>query len=449
MIHTAYLPPNPTKAALEAIDCRDADYVALIASANRVSFIDEGLLRFNQLAQASGAPMLYSDYRVCNGTGASEIVNLIGMQPGALRDDFDAGCVWVVATRHLRDIVASMPCGLTIGPLYYLRLKLMLLGDVVHIPEALYEVDTTGNAFGKMSGGESQFNYVDPRNAASQREYEAIATEALRDRRALLEFPPQECDFTASDVFDVDVSVIIPVYNRVTTICDAVESALRQKVNGKMNVIIVDNHSTDGTTEVIEQKFGHDARVIRLTPVSVHLGIGGCWNLAVYSRYCGRFAVQLDSDDLYAHDNVLQRIIDTFHEEKCAMVVGSYTLTDFDGHIIPPGLIDHREWTPSNGRNNLLRVNGMGAPRAFYTPLLRKCRFPNVSYGEDYAVALWFSRRYRIGRIFESLYLCRRWEGNSDSNLSRERMNRNNRYKDFVRTMELRARQNMLRNEPR
>ena len=161
-------------------------------------------------------------------------------------------------------------------------------------------------------------------------------------------------------------------------------------------------------------------------------------------EHCGRFAIQLDSDDLYINHHVLQRIVDTFHEHQCAMVIGSYKMVNFKLEEIPPGIIDHKEWTPDNGRNNALRVNGLGAPRAFYTPLLRQIRIPNVSYGEDYATALAISREYRI---YEPLYLCRRWEGNSDADLNIQRVNANNYYKDKIRMIEILARQQKIENE--
>jgi glycosyltransferase involved in cell wall biosynthesis len=240
----------------------------------------------------------------------------------------------------------------------------------------------------------------------------------------------------------MEASVIIPVRNRVRTIEDAVRSALDQETNFKYNVIVVDNHSTDGTTDILNH-FHHNERLVHIIPERDDLGIGGCWDLAINHPKCGRFAVQLDSDDLYSGPDTLQKIVDKFYEEQCGMVIGSYRMTDFQLNTLPPGVIDHKEWTDENGHNNALRVNGLGAPRAFYTPLLRSIGMPNVSYGEDYAVGLAISRNYHIGRIYEPVYLCRRWEGNSDSSLSIEKLNANNTYKDSIRTREFIIRQSI------
>ena len=269
---------------------------------------------------------------------------------------------------------------------------------------------------------------------------EQACTEHLRVLGALV----HENDLRPIDVtegtFSFEATVVIPVRNRERTIADAIRSVLAQVTDFPFNVIVVDNHSTDGTSALIDT-FVHNGRpVVHLVPERTDLGIGGCWDLAVRDAHCGRFAVQLDSDDLYKDTNVLQTIVDAFHEQQCAMLIGSYELCDFALRPLPPGLIDHKEWTAANGMNNALRINGLGAPRCFYTPVIRQVGFPNVSYGEDYAVGLAISRRYRIGRIFDSLYLCRRWEGNSDAALSPDRVNANNRYKDFIRTVELKAR---------
>lgn len=242
--------------------------------------------------------------------------------------------------------------------------------------------------------------------------------------------------------FQYEASVIIPVRNRVRTIDDAIRSVLEQETSFPFNLIIIDNHSTDGTSEIIEH-YQNNSKVIHLIPERTDLGIGGCWNLGINHPQCGRFAVQLDSDDLYSSPNTLQTIVDKFHQEQCAMVIGSYRMTDFALQTLPPGVIDHNEWTDENGHNNALRINGLGAPRAFYTPLLRQIRVPNTSYGEDYALGLAFSRNYRIGRIYDVLYLCRRWEGNSDAALSIEKVNLNNSYKDSLRTLEIKIRQTM------
>ena len=288
------------------------------------------------------------------------------------------------------------------------------------------------------TSGEKQFDYVDPRNRDRQLEMEEACTVHLKKIGAYLEPHFKEADYSGD--FPVEASVIIPVRNRVSTIADAVESALSQTADFKYNVIVIDNHSTDGTTDVLRGLADKYDNLKVIIPAFSDLGIGGCWNEGVNSAHCGRFAVQLDSDDLYKNTDTLQRIVDTFRKENCGMVIGSYELTDFNLNPLPPGLIDHREWTDDNGRNNALRINGLGAPRAFVTNLLREIRVPNTSYGEDYALGLAISRDYRIGRIYDSLYLCRRWEGNSDSNLDIARVNANNLYKDRLRTWEVEAR---------
>lgn len=228
--------------------------------------------------------------------------------------------------------------------------------------------------------------------------------------------------------------------NRAKTIGDAVESALGQETGFDFNVLVVDNHSTDGTSDLIEQLAARDPRVVHIVPEREDLGIGGCWNWAINDPRCGRYAVQLDSDDLYLDSHTLQRVVEAFQEQDCAMVVGSYRMCDFQLQTLPPGVIDHKEWTDDNGANNALRINGLGAPRAFLTAIARGIGFPNTSYGEDYAMGLAVSRQYRIGRIYDPIYLCRRWTGNSDHGLSIEKTNANNLYKDRLRTIELRAR---------
>lgn len=388
----------------------------------QITWLPNGRERMLAVMESTGASMVYAD-------GVDD--RHIDLQKGAIRDDFDFGPV--VAVRHdilyryLRD--AHKP--LRGAAFYALRLMIQRLGIITYIPEPLYIFDSDVQS-------DSQFDYVDPRNADIQAEMERIATEHLSAIGALIS--PAEVERVNIDDgdFPVEVSVIIPVRNRVSTIRDAVESALSQTVDCPMNVIVVDNHSTDGTSDVLASIT--DTRLKVIVPENGNLGIGGCWNRAIDDDACGRFAVQLDSDDIYSSPDTLQRIIDKFRAEKCAMVVGAYRLTDFDLNTIPPGLIDHREWTNDNGRNNLLRVNGMGAPRAFLTRIVRGIHFPNVSYGEDYAVALRLSRSYHIGRIYDELYLCRRWQGNSDSRLDKATVNQYNAYKDFLRTTELEAR---------
>ena len=390
--------------------------------------------RIISIAQDTKADMLYADhYRIVEGQRVKHPV--IDCQQGALRDDFDFGSVLVFRTSSFKRAVRSMTEDYQWGALYDLRLRMK---NIVHINEYLYTEVETDN----RKSGEKQFDYVDPKNRDVQIEMEKICTEHLKRIGAWL--PPvfKEVSFNAPD-FPVTASVIIPVYNRVRTVKDAVESALAQKCDFAYNVIVVDNHSTDGTTELLSEMASKDARIVHLIPSKYDLGIGGCWNLAVHSESCGEFAVQLDSDDVYSGPDTLAKIVDAFHEQKCAMVVGTYQMTDFNMNPIPPGVIDHREWTEENGRNNALRINGLGAPRAFWTPLLRTINLPNTSYGEDYALGLRISREYRIGRIYDVLYCCRRWEGNSDAALDIDRVNANNLYKDRIRTWELTARSAM------
>ena len=320
------------------------------------------------------------------------------------------------------------------GALYDLRLKVSQRGDLVHINEYLYSDIEDDN----RKSGQKMFDYVDPKNRDKQIEMEKICTEHLKEIGGYLEPEFKSINFNEGD-FECEASVIIPVYNRVKTVKDAISSVLMQKTEFKFNLIIVDNHSTDGTTEAIDE-FASDKRLIHVIPDRNDLGIGGCWNMGAFHPKCGKFAIQLDSDDVYSGDNTLQTIVNAFYEQNCAMVVGTYRMTNFKMEEIPPGVIDHREWTPDNGRNNALRINGLGAPRAFYTPMLREIKVPNTSYGEDYALGLRFSREYQIGRVYDVVYLCRRWEGNSDAALDIVKMNGHNTYKDRIRTWELQAR---------
>jgi glycosyltransferase involved in cell wall biosynthesis len=322
--------------------------------------------------------------------------------------------------------------------LYDLRLKISQEYSLVHIPELLYsEVETD-----TRKSGEKQFDYVDPRNRAVQIEMEQACTDHLKAVNAWLEPKFRNISFD-SGKFEYEASVIIPVKNRVKTVGDAIKSVLSQQAKFKFNLIVVDNYSTDGTTEIVSSFADKDKRVVHVIPERKDLGIGGCWNEGVFHGNCGQFAIQLDSDDLYIDNNAIAKIIAAFYSQQCAMVVGSYKMVNFNLEDIPPGIIDHKEWTPENGRNNALRINGLGAPRAFYTPVIREIRVPNVSYGEDYALGLAISRHYQIGRIYEPLYLCRRWEENSDAALDVNRMNANNFYKDKIRTIELLARKKL------
>ena len=391
------------------------------------------------IAEDTDADMLYADhYKMIDGQRKKH--PLIAFQKGALRDDFDFGSVLVFKSSSFRKAVRAMETDYEFGALYDLRLRMK---NIVHVNEYLYTEIETDN----RKSGEKQFDYVDPRNRAVQIEMEKVCTEHLKRIGAWLEPKFREPDINefAGTPFEVTATVVIPVFNRVRTVKDAVESALSQKCDFPYNVIVVDNHSTDGTTELLNEIAAADGRLVHIIPAKHDLGIGGCWNLAVHHELCGEYAVQLDSDDVYSGPDTLQKIVDAFREQKCAMVVGTYQMTDFDMNPIPPGIIDHREWTEDNGRNNALRINGLGAPRAFWTPLLRTINLPNTSYGEDYALGLRISREYRIGRIYDVLYCCRRWEGNSDAALDIDRVNANNQYKDRIRTWELEARLRMNR----
>ncbi len=391
--------------------------------------------RILSIAEDTKADMLYADhYQLLAGENGPVRMKhpLIECQMGALRDDFDFGSVLVFRASSFRRAVRAMTEDYRWGALYDLRLRMK---KIVHVNEYLYTEIETDN----RKSGEKQFDYVDPKNREVQIEMEKICTEHLKRIGAWL--PPVFKEISDSEeVFPVTASVVIPVFNRARTIKDAVESALAQECDFQYNVIVVDNHSTDGTAEILSAMASRDNRVIHIVPAKYDLGIGGCWNLAVHSVHCGEFAVQLDSDDVYSGPDTLAKIVAAFYEQKCAMVVGTYQMTDFNMNPIPPGIIDHREWTEENGRNNALRINGLGAPRAFWTPLLRKLNLPNTSYGEDYAIGLRISREYRIGRIYDVLYCCRRWEGNSDAALAIEKVNANNLYKDRIRTWELTAR---------
>lgn len=389
--------------------------------------------RMVRVADDTGAVMVYSHYR---DTDNGRDVALIDCQAGALRDDFDFGPVVMVRVDALRRATGDMAAtAYRTAGFYDLRLRLMESGPLVRIPETLYDAGAAEES--------SQFDYVDPRNRAAQIEREEVVTSFLRRTGAWIDGTMAEAVDVEAGNFPVEASVVIPVRNRVSTIADAVRSALAQEAPFRINVIVVDNYSTDGTAELLAQIASQEPRLQLVTPEHEGLGIGGCWNLALAHPLCGRFAVQLDSDDVYSRPDAVRLIVDKFRERGCAMVVGSYRLTDFDLNTIPPGLIDHAEWTDGNGPNNLLRVNGMGAPRAFFTPVAREFPMPDVSYGEDYAMALRLSRSFRIGRIFDELYLCRRWGGNSDAAPAPEKINRFNEYKDRLRTWELSARQMM------
>ena len=396
-----------------------------------------GLERMLRIAEDTRAGMVYADhYKVMDGIKQPHPV--IDCQEGSLRDDFDFGSLILFNANVWKEAVENMKNeSYRYAGLYDLRLKVSQKYPIVHINEYLYtEIDQD-----TRKSGEKLFDYVDPKNREVQIEMEQACTQHLKEVGAFLE--PRFEDVTFDQhFFEYEASVVIPVRNRIRTIRDAIRSVLMQKTDFKFNLIVVDNHSTDGTTEAIGE-FKDDERLIHLIPDRDDLNIGGCWNLAVHHEKCGKFSVQLDSDDVYSGEDTLQKIVNGFYEQNCAMLIGTYMITDFNMQMIPPGIIDHREWTPENGHNNALRINGLGAPRAFYTPLLREIKLPNTGYGEDYAVGLNISRRYRIGRIYEVLYYCRRWEGNTDASLDIEKMNTNNLYKNRIRTWELQARKQM------
>ena len=408
-------------------------YALLILHNAAIRFGPFALGRIASVAGATGEGMLYSDYSVRAG-GTAVPRPLIDYQEGSVRDDFDFGSVVVLESSVLRAAAKEAGSSRHAG-FYALRLAVSRKKGIFRIAEALYSKTESD----VRAEGVKLFDYVDPKNRETQREMEKEVTLHLRKIGALVKPGGEPVNLDEGE-FPVTASIIIPVRNRAKTIGDAVSSALRQQASFRFNVIVVDNHSTDGTTDILGTFASRDPRLIHIIPEADGLEIGGCWNEAVHSPSCGRFAVQLDSDDLYLDESTLSRIVDRFRRDRCAMVVGSYRTTDFNLREIPPGVVDHSEWTPENGANNALRVNGFGAPRAFFTPALRRVKIPNVSYGEDYAVGLALSRRYRIGRIHEPIYLCRRWEGNSDADPGIAKMNLNNLYKDKVRTIEIRAR---------
>ena len=403
-------------------------------------FIKLGYLALDRmlaLADITKAGMIYADHYNIAADGTRSEAPVIDYQAGSLRDDFNFGSVLLFRTESLKEAASMMKADYQAAGFYDLRLKLTEKYSLEHINEYLYsevELDT-------RKTGEKLFDYVDPKNRASQIEMEQAATEYLKEVGGYLKPGFKDVDITEGE-FPVEMTVMIPVRNRIRTIRDAIDSALQQKTTFKYNVFVVENgpecHSTDGTTEAVDEYT--DPRLIHVVTERRDLCVGGSWNLAAHDPRCGRFIVQLDSDDVYLDENTLQKFYDAFQEQKVAMLIGSYVLTDINKNILPPGKIDHAEWTPENGRNNALRINGLGAPRAFFTPVLRSIPMPNVNYGEDYALGLAISRHYLIGRIFDSLYCCRRWDDNSDGDLSIEKENKNNTYKDRIRTWELQAR---------
>ena len=431
--------PGETRTLQWIAQRAQAPYVLLYTKYDTLQLGYHALKRLLTIAEDSGALMIYSDHYILPPDGVRQAMPLIDYQLGAVRDDFQMGSVLLIRTDVLKEYVAQEGLhAYRYAALYDLRLYISRRQFPLHVDEYLYtevERDT------RLSG-QKQFDYVDPRNRNRQLEMERACTRHLRALGAYLHGNEYDDVKLSEGEFPVEATVVIPVRNRVRTIEDAIRSVLEQQTTFPFNLMVVDNGSNDGTTEAID-KFAGDERVIHIIPQRDDLGIGGCWNMAVHDPRVGRFVVQLDSDDLYSSPQTLQRMVDAFYEQGAAMVIGSYRMCDFQLQTLPPGLIDHREWTLQNGRNNALRINGLGAPRAFYTPVLRQQQIPNTSYGEDYALGLMISRRYRIGRIFDEVYLCRRWEGNSDAALSQDKINRNNTYKDHLRTLEIQARQRL------
>ena len=429
-----YIDSLTTSATMKKIaEAAVADYILLYTKQNNLVMGYFAIDRFVKIAKDSKAGMLYADYyTVVEGKKTNSPV--IDYQFGSLRDDFNFGSVLFFNTPDFKKAAAGIDKSFSAAGLYDLRLRISRIAPIVHINEYLYSDVTLDN----RKSGEKIFDYVDPKNRGVQIEMEEACTDHLKAIGGYLEPVFEPIEFNRGD-FKNEASVIIPVRNRVRTIRDAIKSVLSQKTDFPFNLIIIDNHSTDGTSEAIDE-FKDDPRVIHIIPERDDLGIGGCWNLGANHPEAGKFCVQLDSDDVYADENTLAKMVKAFYDNNSAMVVGTYMLTDIDMNMIPPGVIDHKEWTPENGRNNALRINGLGAPRAFYTPMLREIHVPNTSYGEDYALGLAFTRHHQIGRVYDVVYLCRRWEDNSDAALDINKMNANNLYKDRIRTWELEAR---------
>jgi hypothetical protein len=439
-IRTDY--PFSSKVIIEVIERTSAPYLLIINGSRLIHLTRHTVEILISAADKKDAGWVYSDYYKQKDNNRV-LHPLIDYQTGSVRDDFDFGYCSLIRTNKAKKYLANLfaaQSGSHYSGLYDLRLTISRYADIIRIREPLYSIKIAGD----ISTLDKMFEYLDPENREIQIEMEKVLTHHLKETGAFISSENKK-SANFDHTFKYEASVIIPVKNRASTIADAIKSALRQKTKYRFNVIVVDNHSTDDTTKKINSISALDNRVIHIIPEKKDLGIGGCWNEAIFHADCGRFAVQLDSDDLYSDENTLQKIIDKFYEEKCAMVTGSYKLTDFNLNEIPPGVIDHREWTDENGHNNALRVNGFGAPRAFYTPVIREIKFPDVSYGEDYAVGLAVSRQYKVGRIFEPIYLCRRWEGNTDASISTEKQNANNFYKDSIRTQEILLRQQINR----
>lgn len=428
--HIAYT--TETEAFKQALAEIKSPYFLLRHTDGNIRWSSNALHRLQQVAVETNAGMVYADFT--EGEPAS-LHPLIDYQCGSLRDDFDFGKCLLVQTEAAKEAVEAFRENYRYATLYALRLGISRKRAVFHLKETLYHFEQAK----QMDHEKAMFAYVDPKNREIQVEMEEACNEHLKAIGAWLPPITQKTNLKEG-CFPVEASVIIPVRNRIGTIADAVRSAVGQQCRFPFNVLVVDNHSSDGTTEKLQDLSKEYPQVIPIVPAEKELNIGGCWNLAVQHPKCGRFAVQLDSDDIYSSEFTLQSIVDGFYRMGCAMLIGSYRICNFQLETLPPGLIDHKEWTDSNGHNNALRINGLGAPRAFYTPVIREVLFPNTGYGEDYAVGLAISRKWRIGRIYEELYLCRRWEGNSDAGMNLTKLNANNSYKDQLRSIELQAR---------
>ncbi|PTN07683.1 glycosyltransferase family 2 protein [Mangrovibacterium marinum] len=425
-----------TQTMQQIAEAATSPYSLLLLAAKKLTIGQYALERMLQLAEGSDATLLYADYyEEKNGVLSPNPV--IDYQEGSLRDDFNFGPAQLYRSDVLKTFESAVTANWHHAGYYALRLLASRMGEIRRVPELLFSMTETDTRL----SGEKQFDYVQSSARERQREMEQACTVHLQKIGAFLKADFQTVTF--EEGFPVEASVVIPVRNRIKTIKDAVDSVLNQKCQFNFNLIVVDNHSTDGTTELLQSYA--DERLIHLIPERKDLGIGGCWNEAVFHPQCGRFAIQLDSDDLYLDETTIQQVVDEFHKEQCAMVIGSYQMCNFKLEEIPPGIIDHREWTPENGPNNALRINGLGAPRAFYTPIFRSIRIPNTSYGEDYAMGLVISRKWKIGRIYKPIYRCRRWEDNSDASLDVYKVNAHNQYKDALRTFELKARIKMLK----
>ena len=455
MISTFYLPGRvcATKAIKEIAE-KSSEKYTMICLKPEIEWVYLGQERMIQVLEMSGATMVYADHFAKINNVVTE-APVIDYQIGALRDDFDFGAVLLWDTAKLKALVAQMDTDYEFAGLYDLRLRATensfvhctsSLCTLTHIPEYLYyEVETD-----TRKSGEKLFDYVDPRNRQVQIEMEQCVTAHLQCIGAYLRPGAYKALPEADDSYPVTASIIIPCKNRARTIADAIHSALNQKVRDgySFNVIVVDDNSTDGTAEKIQAI--KDDKLVYIAQDKTWHAIGGNWNVAIHDPRCGKYAIQLDSDDTYFDETTVQKFIDAFAglepeqdihaAPRYGMVIGTYQLTNMAGETLPPGVIDHREWTDDNGRNNALRINGLGAPRGFYVPLLRTINYPTTKYGEDYAVGLRISRDYPIGRIYDVVYNCRRWEDNSDANCDIVAMNRNNWYKDRLRTFELLAR---------